>query len=98
MPCTFLNFASFSSKVERCRLIVNNENFGISIFSCSFFYSPPPPLTVHTDTASSKTHYEVLGVDRKASNDEIKKAFRKLAMKYHPVGDKVDHIFKIYLK
>jgi molecular chaperone DnaJ len=34
--------------------------------------------------AGKRDYYEVLGVDKKASKDEIKKAFHKLAHKYHP--------------
>src|SRR4029453_12847280 len=38
--------------------------------------------------ARSPDYYKVLDVDRKASQDEIKKAYRKLARKYHPDTNK----------
>jgi molecular chaperone DnaJ len=34
--------------------------------------------------AIKRDYYEVLGVGRGATNDELKRAFRKLAMQYHP--------------
>lgn len=34
--------------------------------------------------ATQRDYYEVLGLERDASSDQIKRAYRKLAMKYHP--------------
>ena len=39
---------------------------------------------------SNRDYYEILGIPRNASNDEIKAAFRKLARQYHPDVNKED--------
>ena len=31
-----------------------------------------------------KCHYDILGVERETTEDEMKKAYRKLALKWHP--------------
>ncbi len=43
----------------------------------------------------SKDYYQILGIEKKASADDVKKAFRKLAHKYHPdKGDGDETKFK----
>ena len=43
---------------------------------------------------AQRTFYDVLGVKKDASADEIKKAFRKLAVKYHPDAGGDEQKFK----
>jgi len=40
--------------------------------------------------------YKILGVEQTATDDEVKKAYRKMAVKYHP--DKVGHLGEDYKK
>ncbi len=39
---------------------------------------------------TKRDYYEILGIDRNATDDEIKRAFRNLAFKYHPDHNRAD--------
>ena len=80
----------FIYRPNKIRVQYENTNYQKSEKSSSKNYQENQER-VQTESKFSKSDpYEVLGIDRKTSLDEIKQAYRKLALKYHP--DRVDHL------
>ena len=83
---------------------------GKNISSANNIYSSIPCSKIKTEACftqrksyatpsneyASVKHYKILGISRNASEKEIKEAYHKLAMKYHPdkTGGKTNEMFK----
>ncbi|MFD0964424.1 TerB family tellurite resistance protein [Pseudofulvibacter geojedonensis] len=50
----------------------------------------------YNNTFNSDNAYKLLNIDKSATDDEIKKAYRKMAKKYHP--DKIQHLGETHVK
>ena len=71
--------------INKAELDLIEKMSGALGISTSDFVSIRNMFIPETDSS-----YKILEIERTASNDEVKKAYRKMAMKYHP--DKVGHL------
>lgn len=51
---------------------------------CSAFLPEREPESNDTDGGDQKNYYELLGVTEKATNEEIRRAYKKLSLQFHP--------------
>jgi DnaJ like chaperone protein len=85
------NVSLADGNVHPSELEVINRISGYLGISPTDFISLKNMFVPETDSS-----YKILEIERNASDDEVKKAYRRMAMKYHP--DKVSHLGEDYRK
>ncbi|HUX56628.1 MAG TPA: TerB family tellurite resistance protein [Bacteroidales bacterium] len=79
------NISLADSRIHPSELEILNRISGYLRVTTTDFLSIKNMFIPETDSS-----YKILEIDTSASNDEVKKAYRRMAMKYHP--DKVSHL------
>ena len=79
------NISLADSGIHPSELEILNRISGYLRVTTTDFLSIKNMFIPETDSS-----YKILEIDTSASNDEVKKAYRRMAMKYHP--DKVSHL------
>lgn len=80
-----------NSELDELEIIRSGLGINLSDYiSIKERYTGRESSSRHNTTASGKDPYKVLGLNSSATDDEVRKAYRRFAMKYHP--DKVEHL------
>jgi DnaJ like chaperone protein len=85
------NVSLADGNLQKAELDIIEKISGYLGISGSDFQSIRNMFVPETDSS-----YKILEIERSAANEEVKKAYRKMAMKYHP--DKVSHLGEDYKK
>jgi DnaJ like chaperone protein len=85
------NVSLADGSLDPAELNIIEKISGYLGISATDFVSIKNMFVPETDSA-----YKILEIEQAASDDEVKKAYRKMAMKYHP--DKVSHLGEDYKK
>src|SRR6185369_12816985 len=86
--------SSASNSVPDGTAAANTATLRSAANPCAMFVFAYKKREAYTTHTMAKDYYSVLGVDKKATQDDIKKAFRKLAHKHHPDKGGTDEKFK----
>ncbi|KAK3767567.1 hypothetical protein RRG08_003829 [Elysia crispata] len=80
------------------KTLTNRERQIVRGYNIKLNHENPRQFTLYCEVEAGEDLYKILGVKRDATDKEIKKAFRKLALKYHPDKNKEPDAKEKFLK